>query len=65
MRVAEARVGVLQLALALLPHLADGLEVSSVGEGLREGYVCGHSVASGSSDRTSVNSASGEKGLVR
>src|SRR4030095_8616878 len=65
MRVAEARVRVLELTLALLPHLADGLEVAGVGEGLGEGYVCGHSVASGSSDRTRVNSASGEKGLVR
>jgi hypothetical protein len=31
---AEARVHVLELSLALLPDLADGLEVAGIGEGL-------------------------------
>jgi hypothetical protein len=64
-RRAQPRLGPLELPLARPRGLVERLEVARVGERLGEAYLAGHTEASGTSPRTSVSSASGEKGLVR
>src|SRR5262249_23737040 len=63
--VAETLVGLPQLLFASPGGFGRALEIARVGQCLGERYLGGHVGTSGTSDRTSVSSASGEKGLVR
>src|SRR5439155_13569257 len=64
-RLSQTLIGFAKLLFPGARSLVRLLEVAGVGDGLGKRYLAGHVGTSGTSERTSVSSARGEKGLVR